>query len=475
MVSEAQRAAAELEWRRRCRARWFNDPALYAREHLGLELWGRQVEILEAVATCPAVAVRSGHKIGKSLTAEVIAHWWADTRPEGWVVQTSASGRQVKAILWEEFVKLYRRQSFPSGPTPATDPGTGYRSSIGARVQGFATNEPERMAGFSGADLLFILDEASGIPEAIFEAIEGNRAGGARVVMFSNPTRTSGTFYDAFHSKRQFWKTIHVSSEESPNVIEGRTVIRGLAERFWVEEKRASWGVTSPLYQVRVAGNFPQQGSDAVVFLHLVEEGQERWRTAGEEEGELEFGVDPARFGDDESVIAPKRGDRIGELRGSYGLDGVQLAGRVLEAIRELRRPSDGLPAVKVDGTGVGASCCDQLRQFHNKELRLFEVHAASNATDPDYHRMRDQLWFSIRDFLSEGGQLPPDDLLARDLLAPVYFFDSQGRRQVESKEDTKKRLGRSPDRADAVALAICRQVAVKLPRPAIRLPKRRM
>jgi hypothetical protein len=357
------------------------------------------------------------------------------------------------------------------------DPGTGYRSSAGARVQGFATNEPERMAGFSGANLLFILDEASGIPEPIFEAVEGNRAGGARVVMFSNPTQTSGTFYDAFHSKRQFWHCIHVSSEESPNVLEGRAVVPGLAMADWVAEKKLEWGVESPLFQVRVRGNFPKQGSSAVVDLGLVEAAVERWKDpeAVLEDGPLELGVDPARFGDDESVIAPRRGQRILELRAFQGLDGVQLAGRVLEAIRELRRPGDPLPMVKVDAIGVGASCADQLRSFNHRELVLVEVNSSRSATDDDSHRLRDQLWFGIADFLKEGGAIPPDDKLARDLLAPEYRFDSQGRRQVESKEETKKRLLRSPDRADAVALAIHRTVVTRIPRPKIALPKRRM
>ena len=442
-----------------------------------MEPWARQREILEAVARYPRVAVRSGHKIGKSNSAEIIAHWWSETRPDGWVIQTSSSGRQVKAILWEEFVKLYHRAKWKPGPPPAVDPGTGYRSSAGARVQGFATNEPERMAGFSGANLLFILDEASGIPEPIFEAVEGNRAGGARVVMFSNPTQTSGTFYDAFHSKRQFWHCIHVSSEESPNVLEGRAVVPGLAMADWVAEKKLEWGVESPLFQVRVRGNFPKQGSSAVVDLGLVEAAVERWKDpeAVLEDGPLELGVDPARFGDDESVIAPRRGQRILELRAFQGLDGVQLAGRVLEAIRELRRPGDPLPMVKVDAIGVGASCADQLRSFNHRELVLVEVNSSRSATDDDSHRLRDQLWFGIADFLKEGGAIPPDDKLARDLLAPEYRFDSQGRRQVESKEETKKRLLRSPDRADAVALAIHRTVVTRIPRPKIALPKRRM
>jgi phage terminase large subunit len=465
-----RRARAELERRRRARLRWFNDPVAYAREALGVEPWSRQIEILEAVAQHPRVAVRSGHKVGKSNSLSVIAHWWCDTRPDGWVVMSSSSGRQVKSILWEEFCKLYDRAKHRLGPEPATDPGTGYRSTSGSRVQGFSTNKPERMAGFSGANLLFLLDEASGIPESIFEAIEGNRAGGARVVMYSNPTQTSGTFYNAFHSKREFWKTIHISSEDSPNIRENRVVVPGLAMPDWLAEKLKEWGEDSPIFQVRVRGNFPSQGSNAVIGLALVTAAQERWLedeetiASGEERlfddsAPLALGVDPARFGDDDSVIVPGRGKKVQELRAFTGLDGVQLAGRVVETIRERRRLGDPLPHVKVDSIGIGASCCDQLR-YHKgpdgrPELVLVEVNSAEAATDETCHRLRDQLWFGVRDWLKEGGALPNDDKLARDLVAPIYGFDPQARYLVEPKRDTKKRLGNSPDRADALALYV--------------------
>lgn len=438
---------------------WETDPVLFAKEALGIECWGRQAELLRAVATRRRVAVKSGHKVGKSTTAVILALWRVVTRPRARVIMTSSSGRQVKAILWKELRRVYREAPYKIGGKLHKVPDAGLQFEDGREIVGFATDEPEKMAGFSGPDILFIVDEASGVPEVIFEAIEGNRAGGADVVLFSNPTQTSGTFYDAFHSKRHLWCPLTVSSEETPNVVEGRVVIPGLAAREWIEEKREDWGVESPLYQVRVLGNFPQQGSNAVIGLTLVEVAQKRWDEEEPGEGRLELGVDPARFGEDESVIAPRRGKKIFTLRGFLGLDGVQLAGEVIKAIRDLRRPGDPLPRVKVDAIGIGASCCDQLRYHRDEngepELELIEVNSASAATVETCHRLRDQLWFGITDWLKEGGELPPDDKLARDLVAPTYSFDTQSRQQVEPKKDTKARLGRSPDRADAVALAI--------------------
>lgn len=434
--------------------RWHDDPVTFAREALGTEPWDRQADLLRAVPESPRVAVRSGHKIGKSRAAAILAHWWVHTRDNAWVVLTSSSSRQVKAILWHEFRGLWSSALLNLGPEPAIDPGTGFRLPDGRRVQGFSTDKPERMAGISGQNVLFILDEASGIPEPIFEAIEGNRAGGARIVMFSNPTQTVGTFYDAFHAKREFWRTFKLSSEDTPNARAGRVVIPGLATAEWVDEKRREWGTESPIYAVRVKGDFPAQGSRAVVALAWLTDAQSRW-VATEEAGDLELGVDPARYGDDESAIAPRRGKKILPLQAFTGLDGIQLAGQVAALARELKPAHQAKVRVKVDVIGVGASCADQLKTF--PDIEVVEVNVSESATSETYHRLRDQLWFSAADWLKEGGALPPDDKLAGELVAPEYSFDAQGRYHVEPKDETIKRLKRSPNRADAVCLAIYR------------------
>ena len=235
---------------------WRQSPALFARDCLGVSLWSKQEEICDAVVVHPRVAVRSGHKIGKSRAAAVIALWFALCYPGARVILTSASARQVRAILWRELRLLYNGAPVPLGGTWHDDPSSGLRFDHGSEIFGFSTDQPERMAGISGTDLLFIVDEASGVPELIFEAVEGNRAGGARLVLFSNPTRTAGTFYEAFTSKKNFWHGIHVQSTETPNAT-GTGNVPGLATAEWCREKLLEWGPSSPLYEVRVAGTFP--------------------------------------------------------------------------------------------------------------------------------------------------------------------------------------------------------------------------
>lgn len=429
----------------------------FARDALGLRVWSRQAEILRAVAAHKRVAIRSGHKVSKSTTFVVLALWFIATRPRARVVMTSASYRQVRDILWKELRRVIGAAPMPvlneaRGDTLATDPETGLQLRDGREVVGVSTNEPERIAGYSGPEMIFLLDEASGISEAVFEALEGNRAGGARIVLASNPTKTAGTYFDAFHRSAEFWHRIHISSEESPNVTGLEEPIPGLATRDWVDEKRREWGESSALYQVRVRGNFPAQGERAVVALTDVVAAVERYDETLDDHEPLVLGLDVARFGDDESVLAARRGRRVLPLRAFSKLDGPDLAGRVLEAARELRRPGE-VPVVAVDVIGVGASAFDVL--VRSSEVRAVAVNVSEKATTEGYHALRDQLWGAVRDFLRGDGAIPDDARLQAELLAPEYAFDAQGRMKVESKEAMKKRLGRSPDRADAVALTI--------------------
>jgi hypothetical protein len=312
------------------------------------------------------------------------------------------------------------------------------------------------MAGFSGANLLFIVDEASGVEDRIFDAIEGNRAGGAHVVMISNPTQLSGTFYESHTTKASYWKTLHISSEEVAREVPSGT---GLANSEYIEEKRREWGPdyeSDARYLVRIRGQFPRQGDDTMIGLGLVEDAIARYAsTPGE--GSLEIGVDVARYGTDESVIATRRGKRVFPLVVMKGFNVVQVAGKVLEVVRDHRGPNEKV-TVRIDTSNMGGGVADILRTGDGSQavnIDVVECMASSAATASGYSRLRDQVWGSFRDWLREGGALPDDPLLRDDAVAPKYGFDAQGRIKVESKLDMRKRIGRSTDRADAVALAV--------------------
>ena len=433
------------------------DPVVFASEVFGLRVWRRQAELLASVRDHDRVTATSGHKTGKSTSFAILAWWFAsdpEGRPAARVAMTSASARQVKKILWREIRALWRRakaRGYDLGPEPALDPETGVQWDDGREIFGFTSRDPEKAAGTSGAWLLFLLDEASGIPEEIFEALEGNRAGGAKIVLASNPTQQSGEFYESHHTKRRFYQPLTISSEEAAEVD---PPIPGLATRAWIAEKREEWGPDSPLYHVRVAGRFAAQATDAVVGLSLVLDAVERGRDkelVGE--GRLVVGFDVARFGDDETVLAPRRGRRVFSLIPLPPGDGPDTAARALVALGDagLLEP-DELPRLIVDANGVGASVYDALSR--RDDCEAVAVNTATVANDSEnYANLRAELHFALNAWLREGGALPDDARLQSEIVAPTYRADGRNRLLVESKDDLRKRLRRSPDRADAVML----------------------
>jgi phage terminase large subunit len=438
----------------------YPDPVTFAAVVLGIDCWDKQEDVLQGVASHPRSATRAGHKVSKSNTAAILALWWThdpDARPGGQVILTSSTSRQVRKILWKELRRLYRRakaRGYDLGGRLHRDPGTGLQWDDGREIMGFATDEPENMAGFSGKYQLFICDEASGIPAEIFEAIEGNRAGGATLCLFGNPTQTSGEFYDAFHDKADLYDTHHISSRDTPNVKEGREVIPGLATKAWVDEKLLEWGEDDPRFQVRVEGNFPGSGERNVFALVLIEDAQKR-TPAGV--GALRAGLDPARFGDDDSVLTLVRGDRCHPPLTLPKGDGPQVAASAFVEIQKARQGDEPV-VLKVDIGGIGAAVYDSLRRMEAGRgwLTVLPVNSSNRAQKPDeYANARAEMHFRGVAWLKAGGCLPKDSKLKAEALAPHYDLDGKDRLIVEAKDEIKSRLGRSPDRLDSLLLAL--------------------
>jgi hypothetical protein len=449
------RAQLELLARLENRVRYRTDPVAYCHEVLGIRTWSRQEEILRAIADKSTTAVRSGHKVSKSTTLGCAALWFWDCFDGARVICTAPTYRQVRSIIWREVRGRYKAARVPLGGKLNELPDRGLQHADGREIVGFSTKEPERMAGISGPNVMFLCDEASGIPQPIFEAIEGNRAGGAKLVLTSNATQTSGYFFDAFHGQREFFGAlIHISSWEAAEV-EG---IPGLARREWCDEKLRSWGKDSPLYHVRVLGNFPAQSSNAVISLAAVTNAVEAWDDVEPDRSQpLVLGVDPARFGDDETIIQPRRGNYAYPAIAVSQFDEQAVADKVLEVTRAMRGETEPPPRVHVDGHGIGAGVVSVLRQaVARKEMIVSDVRSGDPSDLPDkYFNLRSQIAFAIGEWLAEGGVLPDDSKLQSELVAPTYSFDERGRQKVESKKDIKARLGRSPDRMDALALAV--------------------
>lgn len=462
-----------------------HDPEAFAREVLGIQLTDQQLMILRAVRDHTRVAVSSGHKIGKSVTDAVVALWFFCSFEEARVVMSSVTSRQVDQILWRELRILHRRAAKPIGGDLHELARSGLKSDDFREVVGFTARESEAVAGISGKNLLYILDEASGIGDDINEAIEGNRAGGARVLMTSNPTQTEGFFFDAHHKLRATASNpdgiqcFVMSSEDSPNVVAGKVVVPGLATREWVDERRREWGPESPLYQVRVLGKFVKKEDGKVVSLHTIELAEQRWKDATCD-GVLTIGLDPAGSGGegDESVFAPRRALRAFDLVALRGLTADAHLVHLLALLREHRTPGER-PRVVLDREGlVGSEVYAVIRAYlggfrdSDAPFDLVAVRASDRATrKPEvWDRQRDALWGNLAQWLrpveegGEGGAIPEDSKLAAELHCPAWIPGPMGRVKVTAKKEMRKILGRSPDRADAVALAVWDQKPWELP-----------
>lgn len=427
----------------------------YAAGAFGITAWPRQAELLRLVAAHPRTAVRAGHKVSKTLSAVLLALWWCARYADSRVIVTAPTNNQIRNIFWKELRRIVHRASVPL-PSPAQLPALGMQWPDGREIIGFSTKEPERMAGLSGAHMLFIVDEASGVEEDIFEAIEGNRAGGAHLLLMGNPTQPAGTFFDAFHQKSGFYKTMHISSVEAALAIPHPA---GLATLDWVDEKLAEWGVNDPRYAVRVLGDFAESAEAAVIPLSVVIASQQRHEDMATPTSQLEVGCDPAKFGDDKTAIIGRRGNKIIDIVIASKLDENAVALLVRDFVNRHLAPGEPPALVKVDSTGLGQGVLVAMGHLSDRRFTHHGIDASSQANDVDkYFNKRTELWFGLADWLKSGGAVPslPTDLEA-ELLSARYSYDNRGRLKVERKDETKKRLGRSPDLADALALCVHR------------------
>jgi phage terminase large subunit len=463
--------------------KYAEDPVGFFREILGLEPWSRQIEVLEAVCTHNRVAVCSGHKVGKSNSAAGIALWFYSTFADARVVMTSTTSRQVDQILWRE-LRMMRARGGRCVACKRADPGgtkiprpcehsteiegyqgelarTGLKSVDFREIVGFTAKEAEAVAGISGHRLLYIVDEASGVDDQIFEAIEGNRAGGAKILLLSNGTRNEGEFYAAFTEKSQHYYNMRISSEESPNVVSGLPLIPGLATREWIEEKKLEWGEDSPLYKVRVKG-LHAEFEDAKIFpIHIIALAEQRWSDTPEA-GRLFVGLDPAGesgMGDD-SCFCARRGLKQLALETKRGLNDDQHLVQLLLFLDRFRLPRE-IPVVVLDRDGsIGASLFGSLRNYTQDHPHVFELVAVRSSDRairrPQlYDRVRDELAANLEGWLREGGAILENAKLSGELHALEWKQMVTGRLKVTPKDVLRKLLGRSPDRYDATALSV--------------------
>lgn len=453
--------------------RWIDDPVGYFQNVLRVDPWSRQKDLLNAVARHDRIGVRSGQKTSKSNSAAGLALWYASTRRGARVFCLAPTFMQVKNIIWRELRLRASPVTAVLGGKVPLDPASGIEFANGSQIIGLSTNQRENLAGLSSpGGIFFIIDEASGFPDELFHVVRGNSAGGAKILAISNPTlRSDCTWYpELFRSS--VWHTLRISSEETPNVVHQKELIKGLAGWGWILEMREEYGpdyMNHPEYMIRVLGEFAAVDEETIMTLEEVTAAQERWDPDAKCYGPLGIGVDPARYGVDPTGIAAARGDHCytaHELSGR--LDGFDIARAALEAAERYRRSSDGLVAINIDAVGPGAAAVDATRHLANErnaQVVVNEHEGFRKANDEDqFANRRAEVLYKTADWVRNAGQLPPGDKLRAELLSFRREHDLAGRRAVEAKERTKRRGKGSPNCADALSLAVTSTAPLTMP-----------
>ncbi|ANN76798.1 terminase large subunit domain-containing protein [Bordetella flabilis] len=437
-------------------ATYRDDPVGFVREVLHVEPDEWQCTALDALTKHRKISIRSGHGVGKSTFAAWAMLWYFLTRYTVKIPVTAPSSSQLYDALFAELKRWIAE--LPPALQELVDPQSERIELKASPTEAFISartaraEKPEALQGVHADYVMLVADEASGVPEAVFEAAIGSMSGdNAITILLGNPTRTSGYFYDTHNKNRAQWFTMRVSCEDSKRV--SRDFIREVAETY---------GEESNAYRVRVLGEFPRSDDDTIIPLALVEDAMSR-DIQPVATAPIVWGVDVARFGDDASALAKRQANALIEpVRKWTKLDTMQTAGLVKaewDATPVERRPVE----ILVDVIGLGAGVVDRLRELDLpvRGINVSEVPSIS-AT---YRNLRTELWFKAKAwFEARDCVMPKDEALCADLVSVRYLPpDSAGRIAAESKDQTKKRLRRSPDLGDAFILTFASDAATAL------------
>ena len=465
-------------------------PVDFASNLLGVKPWGKQKQILKALADNDQVAVRSCNGAGKTFTAALAIIWWLMSYDDAVVITTAPSERQVREILWRELRRLYMPlRDIIGGKLTRTR----LEFSPTRYAYGFSTNTEDRFQGFHSGNILVIVDEASGVDEFIYSAIDGvTTAKNSKLLLIGNPHGYAGTFYNAFHKNRKQFETIHISAFDIPSFkAQGITennirdveypdpvqndeinddldepddqTPHGLSNPKWAIRVFNSHGPQSSIYQTRVLGQFPDAADDTLIPLRDVEAAVKR-RIQTPPDTTPVMGVDVARFGNDKTVIIIRHGPKviyIDELRKS---DIVNTTGAVITAALKYK-----LKDIIVDEIGVGAGVLDNL-----KADKRFNAQGLNGSNSPSnnekYLNLRAEVFDGLRQRFADGDiSIPNDPELISQMASLTYKYNARGQLQLESKDAIRSSGRQSPDKADAIALAFTSEIKTK-PRQSIRI-----
>lgn len=446
--------------RQRAADHYIDHPVHFVEDFFGVTPDPWQCDLLETVAESKRTAVRSCHGAGKTTVMAWVSHWYFHTRPYCVIPQIAPTfGKQTKEIFWNQIALWY--QKLPTKDLINLDRT---RMSWKGKEQtwfmaGIAAGKANDLEGFHGAEqygghLLYVVEEAKGIEQEIWDAIEGAlTTPNAKVLAGSVPGAPVGQFYNIFTKFRDRWRCFIVHplalKEELGRPERNGTYYSPRVPQAYVDDGKANWGVDNPIYQAKVIGDFPQEEEGTLVPLAWIERAMKLELPMGPT---VSMAVDVARFGDDESVQAVRRGQVIEPLRGIRKHDTMAVAGWIKASWQQLG-VDEGLI---VDVVGIGSGVVDRLVE---QQLPCYGLNVGEAAHDPEHfvNRRAELYWMLRTDLEHTRLALPFDEVLMGQLAGLKYKYTSDGKIKIESKEEMKKRGIASPDRPDAIMMTYAR------------------
>jgi phage terminase large subunit len=452
----------------------------FCREILNVEPWSKQEEIAQSVEDHPKTTVSACYASGKTFIAACLVLYRLFTRRPCLVVTTAPTGRQVKGVLWREIRKIYKRchralkGRLLQTKLEFSDDWQGF---------GFSSDGANAVAGLHEAEnVFFVVDEAAGIDQETFDGFDGITTGSdSRVLLIGNPICVNGPFFDShMHPvKKLKYHQINIRAIETPNVLAGKPIIKGLVEKEWVEEKRVLWGENSPAWKTKCLGEFVTVSLDKIVPEAWVEDAHKRWLAKGFKPGQRPvldpaiygpkiMGIDVAGGGKDESVMYIRQGDVLFRIFSTAEGDHDLLFKKIVAIVY-----AEKIERIYIDATQISKGLADRLAAIAGEDefgqdcglnkCIVTRVYFNESADDKDLFENRpSEIAFLMRAWFDPTHPTPVacdpgETVLTTQLSDRIWILNDKNKIQVESKSQMAKRGVGSPDHADGANLTFLR------------------
>ncbi len=421
-------------------------------------LWDKQVEIAEAVRDHERVTVRSANGMGKDWVSARISLWFTYVFPPAIALTTAPTGRQVEKLLWKEIRSAHAGSIIKLADCLNTD----LKISPDWYMTGFSSKpgETETAQGFHSPNMFVCSDEASGLARSHFYAVDGILTSeNVRWLLISNPMANDGYFFETFTMDN--WHKIHIDAWDSPNVKAKKVIIPGLTTYDWVMKRTKEYGEGSALEQIKIRGNFAEEGEQNLISIKILSEAQDIKKPM---DTGRHMGVDIAREGTDSSCAVLVVNNRVENIEKWHKQKTTYSTGKIIDLMKDWEVPAYN---VHLDIIGLGAGVVDRLVELgHEVDGCNFAESAKHDLEWADYlshdtliKNRRAELYWILKCLIENQKFSIPERFASAwaDLTAVRKTFTSAGEILLEPKERVKKRIGRSPDEGDAIVLSLSR------------------